>query len=271
MRKPPVTMTTRIATTLGVLTLLCVPAACGGEEVALAPRSQKLEQAVPKTETAAQWSVVSEDSEVTFEMQAPFERQYGEVPSSAISGTLHLDPTDLRQSTGLVAVDISQLEIFMHKANEEGEFGEREKSETQNEHMRDWLEIGDDVPAPQLDDNRTVEFSLREVVEASPANVSAMTGPQRVVTLTAKGEFLLHQRKSEQTVKLQATFHYDGDRPTSVDVETLEPFAVALPAHDVRPRTGFGSLANKTLGALSDKVGEEARVRVSFSATPAAP
>jgi len=262
-------MLTRIATALPLLTLLVLPAGCGGEDVPLAPKAEKLEEVAPKVETAAAWALQSEGAKVTFEMQAPFERQDGEVPAAAVSGTLHLDPRDLRQSTGLVAVDIGELQIFMQKAEEAGKYGEREKSDLQNEHMRDWLEIGDDVPAEALAKNRRVEFSLREVVEVSQADVSKLSGAERTVTLTVKGDFLLHQRKVEKTVTLAAIFHYEGDRPTRVDVRTTEPFAVSLPEHDVHPRTGFGTLAKKTLGALSDKVGEEAKVSVAFSATPA--
>ncbi|MEM7154862.1 MAG: hypothetical protein AAF799_18575 [Myxococcota bacterium] len=258
-----------IAITSSLFAVLALPVACGGEDVKLAPKAEQLEEAQPKSAAAMEWMVQSGGSKVGFEMQAPFERQEGSVPDSALSGSLHIDLHDLTQSTGLIAVDISDLEIFMQKAEEAGKYGEREKSELQNEHMQDWLEIGDDAPADQLAKNRRVQFSLQEVVEAS-ASPASLSGAERKVELTVKGEFLLHQHKVEKTVDLSATFHYDGDRPTRVDVKTRSPFAVALPEHDVRPRTGFGALAKKTLGALSDKVGEEAQVSLSFSASPKA-
>lgn len=262
-------MMNRIATSLTLLALLSTPLACGKDDVKLAPKAEKLDEATPKTATATEWAVQSTGSTVTFEMQAPFERQDGEVPESALSGTLHIDLADLSKSTGLIAVDISKLEIYMQKAEEKGEYGERTKDATQNEHMRDWLEIGEDAPPEELEKNQRVQFSLAEITEVSNADVTAMSGADRTVTLTAKGEFLLHQHKAPKTVKLEATFHFDGDKATGVDVKSVSPFAVALPEHDVRPRTGFGTLAQKTLGALADKVGEEAQVSVAFSATPA--
>lgn len=251
-----------------VLLSLLVPAACK-DDVELAPKAEKLEEAAPKTEAATVFTVQAEGSAVSFEMQAPFERQEGTVPTQALSGSLHVDPHDLTKTTGLVMVDLAKLEIFMQKAEEEGDYGEREKSDVQNEHMRDWLEIGDDVPADVLKDNQRVEFSITEVKDVSTADVSAMEGAERTVTFTAGGEFLLHQRKSPKAVKMEATFHYQGDTPTTVEVRTVEPFAVGLAEHDVRPRTGFGTLAQKTLSTLSSKVAEEAQVSVSFTAVPA--
>ena len=262
-------MLSKIAITSSLFALLALPVGCAGEDVKLAPKAEQLKEAAPKSEAAMEWAVQAKGSEVGFEMQAPFERQDGTVPESALSGSLHIDVQDLRQSTGLIAVDISELEIYMQKAEEEGKYGEREKSDLQNEHMRDWLEIGEDAPADQLAKNRRVQFSLLEVTEASAAP-SSLSGAERTVELTVKGEFLLHQHKVEKTVDLSATFHYEGDTPTRIDVKTRAPFKVALPEHDVRPRTGFGALAKKTLGALSDKVGEEAQVSLSFSATPKA-
>ncbi len=260
-------MLERIALALPLCTVLLLGPACG-EDVPLAPRAEALEEVAPKTETAMEFVVKSAGSTVNFQMQAPFERQDGEVPESAISGSLHVDLSDLGKSTGLVAVDIAQLEIFMQKAEEEGQYGEREKSETQNEHMRDWLEIGDDVPDDMLAKNRRIQFSIASITDVSSPDVRAMTGADRAVTFTAQGEFLLHQRKTTKTVKMEAKFHFDGDSVTGVDVRTLEPFAVGLAEHDVRPRTGFGALAKKTLGAMSSKVAEEAQISVSFSATP---
>lgn len=256
-----------LALAFGALAL--APLSGCGEDPKLAPKSEALSAAKPKSEAAVEWAVQGEGSTVRFEMQAPFEKQDGTVPASALSGTLHIDPTDLRKSTGLLTVDIGELEIFMQKAEEKGEYGERIKDDTQNEHMRDWLEIGDDAPDAERAKNRAVQFSLLEVTDASATDLGTLSGAERTVTLTANGEFLLHQHKVKKTVKLSATFHYEGDKATGLDVKTVSPFAVALPEHDVRPRTGFGKLAKKTLGALADKVGEQADVTVEFSAIPA--
>nr|MCH9686279.1 hypothetical protein [Deltaproteobacteria bacterium] len=151
-----------------------------------------------------------------------------------------------------------------------GQFGARDKSDLQNEHMRDWLEIGDDVPAADLAKNRTVQFSLLEVTDASATDILAMPGATRTVTFTAKGQMLLHQHQTSKTVKMEAQFTFEGDTPRALTVRSLSPLPVGLAEHDVRPRTGFGALAKKTLGAMSSKVGEQAQVSVSFSAVPTA-
>ena len=78
----------------------------------------------------------SEGADVFFEMEAPFEpaRQR---PGRAVSGTLTIDPSDLAKSRGLVNVDITELEIYMQRRGSEDEaYGEREKNENQNKHMR---------------------------------------------------------------------------------------------------------------------------------------
>jgi hypothetical protein len=103
-------MRLQIATLLLPLLPLLAFSACGDEPVPLAPRAEVLKEAAPKTETAMKWSVQSAGSKVRFEMQAPFERQEGEVPEPALSGSLHVELKDLTKSTGLIAVDISALE-----------------------------------------------------------------------------------------------------------------------------------------------------------------
>jgi hypothetical protein len=244
--------------------------ACGKDETKpLAEKQDVITQTEEKAPEAVSFTVDSTSAKVRFEMEAPFERQEGEVPSSAVSGRIDVDLTNLSKSKGLVDVDISELVIYQQVAEEEGQYGDRTKSDLQNEHMRDWLEIGDDAPPEEAKKNRLVQFSLEKVEEASATDVGAMTGKERVVTFVGVGDFRLHQRVAKTRVPMRATFLYDGDGPTSMTVETVEPFAVDLAEHDVRPRTGFGKLAEKTLGAMSPKVGKEAHVNVRFSAKPA--
>ena len=254
------------------LTLLT--AACGQQakqpETKLAQKAEKLAAPEPKTVDSMAFAVQGEGSKVAFEMQAPFEKIDGQVPATAVSGEINVDLNDVSKSTGLVHVDISGLEIFQSKAEKEGEYGERGKVDMQNEHMRAWLEIGEDAPEEDKSKNSRVEFSITSIKDASTTNINAATGNDRKVTLTAVGDFLLHQRKSTKEVKLEVTFHYDADTPKSVDVTTVEPFNVGLKEHDVRPRSGFGKLAEKTLEALAPKVAQDAAVTVAFSAKPKA-
>ena len=93
-----------------------------------------------------------------------------------------------------------------------------------------------------------------------------MTGPTRKVTLKAKGDFLLHGRKTEKLAVLEAVFTFDGDKPVAVAVKSMKPMAIGLAEHDVRPRDKFGSLAQKTLEVLAPKVAKEAMVSLDFNA-----
>ncbi len=236
------------------------------EQKPLAEKTEAIEKVEKKTVESMTFAI--DDGDVGFEMQAPFEKQDGSVPEGALSGEINVDLMDLTQSTALVNVDISNLEIYQQKAEEEGEYGERVKSDLQNEHMRDWLEIGEDAPPAEAEKNETIQFKLDAVKDASATNIAELQGDARKVTFTGVGDFRLHQRSAQKEVKLTATFTYADGNPQSVKVETVEPFVVDLKAHDVRPRTGFGQLAEKTLTAMSPKVAQEAKVSVSFKAKP---
>lgn len=241
--------------------------ACGGEPVKLAEKAEKLELEAPKSKGAQKFVVDPTNGKLGFDMEAPIEKIRGKVPPSALTGELFVDLADITKTTGLVHVDIRELELFQRVAPEEGkEFGEEKKEPKQNEHARAWLEIGPDTPPEQLAKNTLIEFSLSGVKDASATDVTKLTGAERKVTFTATGEFLLHQRKATKSVKLEATFKFAGDQATEVAVKSLEPLAIGLDEYDVRPREGFGKLAQKTLSALSPKVAKEADVSLEFTA-----
>ena len=221
----------------------------------------------PEGHEALAFEIAKEGGKVRFEMEAPMERQDGVVPESAVRGEVFFDLKDLSKSTGLINVDIAELEIFQQKAKEAGAYGEREKSELQNEHMRGWLEIGPDAPEEERTKNSLVQFEMKSISSSSVQDVSAMQGAARVVRFEALGEFRLHQRSSTKTVELEAEFHYEEDAPVSVHVKSVKPFVVDLDEHGVRPRTAFGMLAKKGLAAMSPKVGKDVQVSVDFLAT----
>jgi polyisoprenoid-binding protein YceI len=237
----------------------------------LAEQAEKLTIAAPKSHGALRFVVEATGGELGFDMDAPIEKIRGRVPPAALSGEIFVDPSDLARTTGLVHVDLRELELFQRKADEEGKpFGEETKNDTQNQHAREWLEIGADAPADALAKNALIEFSLREIKDLSATDLGKLTGAERKVTFTATGEFLLHQRKASKSVKLEATFAYAGDAtasgPTSVRVKSLEPLEIGLDEYDVHPREGFGKLAAKTLQALSPKVAKAAAVHLEFTA-----
>ncbi len=249
-------------------TLLLAPLACGGEPKPLAEKSEELKIEEPKTATAMHYTVDAAASEMTFNMDAPIEKIRGVVDPKDISGELNVDTTDLTKSNGLLTVNLRSLVLYQRKAPEKGaEFGEEQKVDKQIEHARAWLEIGEDAPAEDREKNQKVEFSLREIQDASATNIDAMEGDVRKVTFTGVGDFRLHQRKKEVHVKLEATFTYADGKPVEVHVTSVEPLGIDLAEFDVRPREAFGKLAQKTLSALSDKVAQVAEVSVDFEAT----
>jgi hypothetical protein len=207
-------------------------------------------------------------SKVDFMMEAPKEKIHGKV-ADATSGELNVDPSDLTKSTGLLTIDISGLEIFQALSDDkdkDGKFSEEKKSDLQNKHARTWLEIADDAPAKERAENAKVQFSIKSIDVTGEKSLAKMTGPERKVTLMAKGDFLLHGHKAEKTAALDATFKFDGDKLVSVAVKSAKPITVDLAEFDVKPRDAFGRFAAKTLEALSPKVNKEALVSVDFSA-----
>jgi len=232
----------------------------------LAPASSALEAAKPESEAAKKFTIDAATSKATFLMDAPLEKIHGDAPKS-VSGEIFVDASDITKSTGLIEIDLFQLTLYQQKReSEDAEYGEREKSDLQNEHVRNWMEIGEDAPEEKREYNRRVQFKIKSIANPSEKNLAGMKGAERKITADVTGEFRLHGLKMEQTVKLEMTFKYDGDAVKSVSVKNTEPIIVDLEKHDVRPRTGFGALAAKTLAAMGNKVAKEAPVSIEFTA-----
>jgi hypothetical protein len=256
-----------------LLLSLCGLAAAGCEDkpsTPLAPTASALAPAKPPAAGAQRFEVDKATSKVEFMMEAPKEKIRGRVPG-ATEGDIQVDLSDLTKTTALLKVDISGIELFQAVVDEKsGAFGEETKSATQNEHARAWLQISDDAPEVDRKENSRVAFSVSAIENASAKDVQKMTGAERKVTLSAKGEFLLHGRKTEKVAEMEATFKYEGDKPVSVTIKTVKPFAVGLAEHDVRPRETFSKLAAKTLDVLAPKVAKEALVSIELTANVAA-
>lgn len=257
--------THRFIAPLAVLALAA--AACDSKPSAsLAPTSSALAPAERPTARALAFELAGKGSKVSFVMNAPVEKINGEV-KDAVQGELFVDPSDITKTTGLIKVDLFALELFQQKREDEkSDFGSRSKNEMQNKHARTWLEISDDAPAEQREANRWVELKIDKIVTASPADLTKLSGADRKVTATAEGELRLHQRKTRKQAKVEATFHFDGDKLTSVSIKTTEPMSVGLEEHDVRPRELFGKLAQKTLSDLGQKVAKEAPIEIDITA-----
>lgn len=235
----------------------------------LAPVSSSLAPAQPKTAESKKLVVDAASSQVTFLMDAPLEKIHGDAPKSA-SGELFVDPTDTTKTTGLIKIDLMELVLYQQKRDDEkSDYGTKKKDDTQNEHMRTWLEISPDTPENVREENRWVEFKIEKVDEASVKNLTEVKGDERIMTATVSGELRLHGRSAKKQAKIEVKFQFKDDKIAGVTVKTLEPVKVGLEEHEVKPREAFGKLAQKTLGALGSKVATEAPVLIEFSATVA--
>jgi hypothetical protein len=232
----------------------------------LAPSASALSPARAAATGSVGFVIEASSSRVSFLMEAPIEKIFGEAPGS-LEGELYLDAQDLAKSTGLVKVDLDQLTLYHQKrGDEQSEFGERVKDERQNRHARAWLEIEDDAPAAVRRANRFAEFRIDRLEAPSVASLAALSGAERKFTAVAVGELRVHERKSAQRAKAEITVLSAGDTPKSLRVRLLEPLPVDLEQYDVRPREAFGKLAKRTLAALGSEVAKVAPIQVELSA-----
>jgi len=238
---------------------------CDDDDTA-APPSTPLEQPQATSSGTARFDVDAPSSNATFLMEAPIEHIRGRAPAS-VTGQLDVDLGNLARSRGLVKVDLTQLAIYQTKREDEtSEWGQETRDETQNEHMRTWFQISPDAPEDVREQNRWVEFSIEGVTNVSESNVNAMTGAERRVTAEVSGQLRLHGRSVNKTARVEIVFEYEGDRATAMRVHFLEPVNVGLEEHDVRPRSAFDRLAERTLAALGQKVASNAPIELEFTA-----
>jgi len=254
----------------GAVLLLAAIAGCGGDKTLAAPtvEGSTLAPSEPKSKTAKRFVVDAARSHVGFTMEAPLEKIRGNV-DGGISGELFIDQADLAQTTGSIVVDAAKLDVYQRTRSGEGdEFADEKKNPMQNTHARQWLEIDPSAPADIRTRYSRIEFAIRSVSDLSATDLTKMTGAERKVSLKAKGDFLLHGRMKPKDVSLDVVFQYDGDRIVSASIKTASPFPVGLAEFDVRPKTRFGVLAEKTLEVLSPKVAHDAPVAVDLVVVP---
>lgn len=269
---------TRTRTTFMTL-MCCLALGCGKDEPAKAraplASASALEPAKPSAPGAIRLKVDGASSGFTFLMDSALEKIEGDAPAS-LQGELFVVPTDLRRSSALVRADLQLLTLYQQKrGDEQAAYGERKKSDLQNEHARDWLQLREkegEVTAQQAAQNRYAELKIVELSELSASDVTQLTGSSRKVTALASGDFLLHGRKARKSTKVELTFEYEGDQLRAVQVKTLEPLPVSLEEFDVHPRDAAGKLVKRLSDALASnlkgKVASEAPVAVRFVAKP---
>ncbi len=207
-------------------------------------------------------------------MDSPLEKIDGDAPGS-LSGELFVDPADLTKSSGLLKIDLDKLTLYQQKRGAESEaYGERKKSDGQNQHARGWLQLepkDGEVTPEQAQMNRFAEFKLDALETATP-DVTKLTGAERKVSATVSGDFRLHGRKARKSAKLELVFKYAGDKLDSIQIKSVEPVPVSLDEFEVHPRDDAGKLLKTVTEAiatnLKGKVSNLAPISFEFSAKP---
>lgn len=255
---------TRLTFTATSALLVALGLACDDEKKAsddAPPKTVVSAKALAPSKSASKmagvWSV-SSDSNITFEMVGKIETIKGKV--SGAKGELQVDLTDLTQTRGQIAVDVTTLTT--HTFDDEGKDGKQTKDALV------WLEVGEVTAANLRDEYRYATFAIREIQNASVKDVTKLTGAQRSAKVTAVGDFLLHGKKSEQTIELDVGFTFEGDTPKSLSIKTAKPFVVNLAGHEVKPRDNVGQLVAKVTQLLQDKVAETSSVSLELTASP---
>jgi hypothetical protein len=214
----------------------------------------------------------------TSSIDMPAPKEHIKAKADAAAGSLDVDVTNLAASRGEVKIDLSTLTMQT--------FEDAEKNQSQTRHARTWLEVGDGDDAKLPEDvkkaNRYAIYAIRSIEKLSAADltkvasVSLASGAPgeelRIVTMTTRGEFLLHGHKVDKDVEIQAMFHYangaPADKPMSVTISTTKPLHVVLGEHDVKPRDSFGKIAKSAFNVLGTKVADTANISLELHAKP---
>lgn len=255
---------------LACLLSSALTAGCGeSTKVNPSATGSTLGSSAPKSVAAKKFVIDTNESKVSFVMNAPSEKIRGRA-AAATSGELYLDPTDLSQTTGTIAVDLDKLELFQRvKGEEDKDYQDEQKSLKQNEHARDWLQINEKVDADQRKKNARCEYKISAITSVSQKDITKLTGAERTVQVKSEGTLLLHGHTNEKVVAdLEVTFKMDGDKIVSTTIKTKTPIPVSLAEYEVKPRDALGTLLAKGLDALSNKVAKEAPIEVLIVMKP---
>ncbi len=251
-------------------------AGCDDKKTSLAPAASSLAPAVAAPSAMTRTFVIDNGSKATIEMEAPKEKIKATATGGA--GSIEIDLTNLASSRGEVKMDLTTLttSTFSGKADSERE------NKAQTTHARTWLEVADGEEG-KLDDklketNRYAVYAIRSVENASANDVTKVAKANdgadevRTVTLTTKGEILVHGHKAPREADVELAFRYDAgataDKPKALVVKTKKPLRIVLAEHDVKPRDKVGKIAKESFHLLGTKVAENADVSLDLRARP---
>ncbi|MEZ4300136.1 MAG: YceI family protein [Polyangiaceae bacterium] len=239
-----------------------VLAGCGDDTAKPTPPATSASALAPSVAAESKTLVkmtIDPSGTAMFDMKAPLENIKGTV--KGFGGTVEVELSDLTRSRGEITMDITTLETHT--------FGDEGKDQTQTKHALTWLEVGEKTEASKKDSFKTAKFAIREISGASEANVMKLTGDTRNVTLTAKGDFLLHGQSVSLTLDLSCAFMFEGDKLKGISIKSAKPATVNLKAHQVEARNDAGeAVIAKTLELFGKKVADDASVTFEVMARP---
>ena len=260
------------AAAVGMLLLI---AGCDDKKTNLAPVASSLAPSTPPPPGASvKKFVIDHESKASIEMEAPKEKI--KAVTTGGTGTLDIDLTNLTNSRGEVKMDLSTITTSTFTGEKEPD------NKAQTMHARTWLEVADGESG-KLDErtkeaNRYAVYAIRSIETSSYSNVTKVSPTKdgsddvRTVTMTTKGELLVHGHKVEREAEVEVAFHYDAgaaaDKPKAVWIKTKKPLRVVLAEHDVKPRDGFGKIAKGSFHLLGTKVAENADIALDLRAKP---
>jgi polyisoprenoid-binding protein YceI len=236
---------------------------------ALLPAASSLASSAPPT-TSAKLTKLTIDPKSTTSLSLEAPKEHIKATTNVAAGTLDVDLQNLVNSRGEIKIDLSTLTTKT--------FPEENKNQSQTMHARTWLEVADGEEGPLdakvKEANRWAVYAIRAIENQSAADVTKVpaTADQRKVTMTTRGDILIHGRKAEgRTAEVEATFLYDpgapADKPKGVTIKSTKPFRVVLAEHDVKPRDGFGKIAKQSFHLLGTKVADNADISLDLRAT----
>jgi hypothetical protein len=239
------------------------------EPVTIAPVASALAPSVAAPSAKVATFVIDPKGQTSIAMPAPKENIKAITEASA--GSIDVDLLNVANTRGEVKIDLTTLSTHTFRNADDA---------SQTKHALNWLEVGDIVTADVKEANRWVVYAIRSIEGASATDVSKVVPVTRggedlrIVTLTAKGDLLLHGHKVEnREAKLEARLHYPAgaaadSKPSFIELKSTEPLRVTLAEHDVKPRDTFGKLATQGLDILGTKVAKIADVNIDLRAAP---
>jgi hypothetical protein len=262
-------------TKLLLLAVFSVIGACKDKEnaVALAPSASSLSASTPAPTTNKILKLALDPkSKATIDMPAP--KEHITAGTDAAVGSLEVDVMNLANSRGEVKMDLSTLTT--------GTFKDESKDKTQTGHARCWLEVADcedaKIDEPVKAANKYAVYAIRSIENVSATDLTKVAPTKdgddevRTVTMTTKGEVLIHGHKVEREAEVEAAFRYapgsPADKPKLVTIKSKKPFRIKLEEHDVKPRDNFGKIAKASFHLLGTKVADTADISLDIRATP---